>query len=101
MNLINSKIFRSGKSVSELIGSNDTNTINLHFVISISAGKMLLKNTTIDGNDANYYVSGGSTYYNAAIITDCPSNIEIYNTTFLNLNNILFLGLSRDRKSVV
>ena len=92
MNLINSKIFRSGKSVSELIGSNDTNTINLHFVISISAGKMLLKNTTIDGNDANYYVSGGSTYYNAAIITDCPSNIEIYNTTFLNLNNILFLG---------
>ena len=89
---INSKIFRTGKNASELIGSYDTNTINLQFVISISAENILLKNMTIDGNDANYYINDGSILYNTAIISESSSNIKIYNTNFLNLNSILYNG---------
>ena len=92
INIINSKIFRTGKNASELIGSYDTNTINLQFVISISAENILLKNMTIDGNDANYYINDGSIFYNTAIISESSSNIKIYNTNFLNLNSILYNG---------
>ena len=92
INIINSKIFRTGKNASELIGSYDTNTINLQFVISISAENILLKNMTIDGNDANYYINDGSILYNTAIISESSSNIKIYNTNFLNLNSILYNG---------
>ena len=90
ISIINSKIFRTGKTPLELINPGDTYADNPGFTISIgTTGSIILINTTIDGHDAKY--TGPSIYStnNAAISWHVSSNIKIYNTSFLNLDSIL------------
>ena len=90
ISIINSKIFRTGKTPLELINPGDTYADNPGFTISIgTTGSIILINTTIDGHDAKYTGPGIYTMDNSAICEHVSSNIKIYNTSFLNLDSIL------------
>ena len=90
ISIINSKIFRTGKTPLELINPGDTYADNPALVISIgTSGSIILINTTIDGHNAKYTGPGIYTMDNSAICEHVSSNIKIYNTSFLNLDSIL------------
>lgn len=90
ISIINSKIFRTGKTPLELINPGDTYADNPAFTISIGTiGIITLINTTIDGHDAKYTGPNLYTTSNAAISWYVSSNIKIYNSNFLNLYNLL------------
>ena len=90
ISIINSKIFRTGKTPLELISPGDTYADSPAFTISIGTiGIITLINTTIDGHDAKYTGPNLYTTSNAAISWYVSSNIKIYNSNFLNLYNLL------------
>ncbi len=97
LTMIDSIIFRSGKTAAELIGTGQTYANNPGFAISIGqTGHVKMINSTIDGNDISYamgaYISNTAFGGAGSIGMFIPETLEVVNSKFLNLAAVVNCG---------
>lgn len=92
--IINSKIFRSGKTATEIIGTGHTWANNPYFVVGVAAEYLTIINSTFDGYDKSY----STAYATSAIISPSitwntayrsPIVLKVYNSKFYNTLTVI------------
>ncbi|WP_298501055.1 Ig-like domain-containing protein [uncultured Methanobrevibacter sp.] len=91
--MVNSTIFRSGKTSNELIGTGQTWANNPGFAISIGAtGNIKVIDSVIDGHNKAYsaqYISNVAFGGAGSIGVFVPYGLEVVNTKLLNLRDLI------------
>ncbi|WP_405294410.1 hypothetical protein [Methanobrevibacter sp.] len=99
--IVNSTIFRSGKTCQEIIGTGQTWANNPYFVVGVAGERLIIINSTIDGYSKSY----NSQYANSGAITPTigwntayksPEFLRVYNTKFYNVYSVI-AGVNGDQ----